>query len=216
MGDDGEASLTCVGRDEVLSANDDSFSMIGEGDRAKGGTLDASNAGLCACNTVWSGVRPVPSTPPETFLAEAPDSIELKLDVLLCGEDCAAGPPPKLLFLCSTPLGGKIEMVFGRSTFCCRGGRIICEAPFRYDKWKLVGSFPGEGGLNAGAAWKNCGGAFMAVGEGSGNDGTGGMSSSARPSARKNWLFFDFVDTLDSGGDGWLVGLEVSSCWPLA
>lgn len=54
--------------------------------------------------------------------------------------------------------------------------------------------------------------------EGDGNEGTGGISSSALPSARKNLLCFVLVLvlTLESGGDGWLKGRSDSSCSPFA
>jgi hypothetical protein len=193
-GDEGEACRSLGGKDVVLSAMI-SLSKLGMGD-AEPIALDGSlDAGLCACSMVCKGVRPVCSKPDEVFLAEAPDSMELRLDVLLCGNALCPEIPPTDRFLASNASGGNIEIVFGRSA----GGRMICEAPLRYDRWKLLISFPGDGGLNAGAAWKNCGGACA---EGEGNNGTGGMSSSARPSALKNCDFFDLVLTVESGGDG--------------
>jgi len=131
MGDDGEACRSRVGREEVLSPKE-SYSRFGECNGPVGIALDGSlDAGLCACRIVWSGVRPVPSNPdPDVLRAEAPDSIELKLDVLLCGATVCTTDPPIDRFLASRASGGKIEIVFGLST----GGRMICEAPLRYDK----------------------------------------------------------------------------------
>jgi hypothetical protein len=52
---------------------------------------------------------------------------------------------------------------------------------------------------------------------GEGRGGTGGMSLSDVPSARKNLLLCVRVLTAESGGEGVLKGLDgTSSCWPLA
>jgi hypothetical protein len=120
-----------VGKEDVLS--DKGFvSNSEDGTRVEPIALEGSlEAGLCAWSIVCSGVSPVPSNPePDVFRAEAPDSMELRLDVLLCGATFCPGAPPNDRFLASKVSGGDIEIVFGLST----GGRIICEAPFRYDK----------------------------------------------------------------------------------
>ncbi len=86
MGDEGEACLSLVAPDveEVLSPSE-SRSGTGEAIGGKGGSLAGSlDKGLCACNIVCNGVSPVPSSPAiEVLLAEAPLSIELRLDVRL-------------------------------------------------------------------------------------------------------------------------------------
>ena len=96
------------------------------------------------------GVSPhVSSVTSEGFLFDVADSTELKLDVRPC------------LWVCDSPLlvdrcrdgwitaGGSIETAFGLLS-----GRMICEAPFRYDKCKLKPSLEGEGARNIGAAWR--------------------------------------------------------------
>jgi hypothetical protein len=80
-------------------------------------------------------------------------------------------------------------------------------------------SFEGEGGRNPGIFWN---GLAACCREGDkdasgGSGGTGGSSSSALPSARKNWLLPERALTAESGGEGELKGLDgVSSCTPFA
>jgi hypothetical protein len=71
------------------------------------------------------------------------------------------------------------------TAFGLLSGLIICEAPFRYERCKLKPSFVGDGARNIGAAWRNGMGDGEFMG-GDGKDGTGGISSSSVPSARKN------------------------------
>jgi hypothetical protein len=127
------------------------------------------------------GMSPhVSSAANEGFLFDVADSIELKLEVRPCLWFCES---PLLVDLCLGgfgALGGSIETAFGRLS-----GRIICEAPFRYDKCRLKPSFVGDCARNIGAACrKGIGEGLCKGGEGSG--GTGGISSSSVPSARKN------------------------------
>lgn len=76
-------------------------------------------------------------------------------------------------------------------------------------------SLVGEGGRNIGAPWKGIGEGVEMGGDG--NGGTGGISSSVVPSARKNWLLWERVLTAERVGEGLLSGLVgTSSSWPSA
>lgn len=134
-------------------------SCSGEADRADGGAL-ACCSGLevtfarfaSGCSGV---IARVSNAAREGFLLDEPDSIELKLAVLPCRAFCDSSP---LIDLCRGELrdvGGSIETVFSLSF-----GRMICEAPLRYERCKLKPSFVGEGARNIGAACR------IGIGEG--------------------------------------------------
>lgn len=129
-GEDIEACRERIGNAGVASSGRP-CSGIGNGNRLAKGALDGSLVGgVWTCKIVCKGVRPhVSNAPNDGLRTDAPDSIELKLDVLLCGPIFGVPPLVERCLGISNEAGGSMEMALGRVS-----GRIICDAPFRYDK----------------------------------------------------------------------------------
>lgn len=137
MGDEGEACRSLVDCEHVLSSPSDSRSSMGEAVCGHDGTVDGElDESVGNCSIACSEESPVPSKPvPDVRLTLTPDSIELRLLVLLRGSRLVcSGDLASERRLMARPdaetLGGNIEICLGLSA----GGRMICDAPFLYDK----------------------------------------------------------------------------------